>query len=323
MTALDTTNDTLLRGFRTQQIVDRAFRGLTFLCAVVVLLTLGAILVALAWGSLPAFRAFHFDFFTRSVWNPVTVQFGAVAAIYGTLITSAIAILIGVPISFGIALFLSELAPRWLRRPIGTAIELLAAVPSIIYGMWGLFVFAPFFSQHYQPWMTANLGPIPVVGQLFQGPPLGIGIFTAGVILAIMIVPFISSVIRDVFQTVPAVMRESAYSIGCSTWEVVWNILLPYTRTSIIGAIMLGLGRALGETMAVTFVIGNAHRISASLFTPGATISSTIANEFTEAVGDVYYSSLIALGLTLFIVTMIVLTIAKLMLLRLELRLRG
>ena len=323
MTALDTTNDTLLRGFRTQQIVDRAFRGLTFLCAVVVLLTLGAILVALAWGSLPAFRAFHFDFFTRSVWNPVTVQFGAVAAIYGTLITSVIAILIGVPISFGIALFLSELAPRWLRRPIGTAIELLAAVPSIIYGMWGLFVFAPFFSHHYQPWMTANLGPIPVIGQLFQGPPLGIGIFTAGVILAIMIVPFISSVIRDVFQTVPAVMRESAYSIGCSTWEVVWNILLPYTRTSIIGAIMLGLGRALGETMAVTFVIGNAHRISPSLFTPGATISSTIANEFTEAVGDVYYSSLIALGLTLFIVTMIVLTIAKLMLLRLELRLRG
>ena len=323
MTALDTTNNALLQGFRTQQIADRAFRGLTFLCAVIVLLTLGAILVALAWGSLPAFRAFHFDFFTRSVWNPVTVQFGAVAAIYGTLITSTIAILIGVPISFGIALFLSELAPLWLRRPIGTAIELLAAVPSIIYGMWGLFVFAPFFSHHYQPWMSAHLGPIPVIGQLFQGPPLGIGIFTAGVILAIMIVPFISSVIRDVFQTVPAVMRESAYSIGCSTWEVVWNILLPYTRTSIIGAIMLGLGRALGETMAVTFVIGNAHKINASLFMPGATISSTIANEFTEAVGDVYYSSLIALGLTLFVVTMVVLTLAKLMLLRLELRLRG
>jgi len=323
MTALDTTNGTLSQGFRTQQIADRAFRGLTFLCAVIVLLTLGAILVALAWGSLPAFRAFHFDFFTRSVWNPVTVQFGAVAAIYGTLTTSAIAILIGVPVSFGIALFLSELAPLWLRRPIGTAIELLAAVPSIIYGMWGLFVFAPFFARHYQPWMSAHLGPIPVIGQLFQGPPLGIGIFTAGLILAIMIVPFISSVIRDVFQTVPAVMRESAYSIGCSTWEVVWNILLPYTRTSIIGAIMLGLGRALGETMAVTFVIGNAHKISASLFTPGATISSTIANEFTEAVGDVYYSSLIALGLTLFIVTMTVLTLAKLMLLRLELRLRG
>lgn len=323
MTALDTTNNALLQGFRTQQIADRAFRGLTLLCAVIVLLTLGAILVALAWGSLPAFRAFHFDFFTRSVWNPVTVQFGAVAAIYGTLTTSAIAILIGVPVSFGIALFLSELAPLWLRRPIGTAIELLAAVPSIIYGMWGLFVFAPFFSQHYQPWMSAYLGPIPVIGQLFQGPPLGIGIFTAGVILAIMIVPFISSVIRDVFQTVPAVMRESAYSIGCSTWEVVWNILLPYTRTSIIGAIMLGLGRALGETMAVTFVIGNAHKISASLFMPGATISSTIANEFTEAVGDVYYSSLIALGLTLFVVTMAVLTLAKLMLLRLELRLRG
>ncbi|MFZ0694177.1 MAG: phosphate ABC transporter permease subunit PstC [Alphaproteobacteria bacterium] len=323
MTALDTTNSTLLRGFRTQQIADRAFRGLTLLCAVIVLLTLGAILVALAWGSLPAFRAFHFDFFTRSVWNPVTVQFGAVAAIYGTLTTSVIAILIGVPVSFGIALFLSELAPLWLRRPIGTAIELLAAVPSIIYGMWGLFVFAPFFSHHYQPWMSAHLGPIPVIGQLFQGPPLGIGIFTAGVILAIMIVPFISSVIRDVFQTVPAVMRESAYSIGCSTWEVVWNILLPYTRTSIIGAIMLGLGRALGETMAVTFVIGNAHKINASLFMPGATISSTIANEFTEAVGDVYYSSLIALGLTLFVVTMVVLTLAKLMLLRLELRLRG
>lgn len=322
MTAFDTTSVALSRHLRAQQVADGAFRGITFFCAALVLVTLVAILGSLAWGSLPALRAFHFSFFTRDVWNPVTEEFGAVAAIYGTLVTSTIAILFGVPVSFGIALFLTELAPSWLRRPIGTAIELLAAIPSIIYGMWGLFVFAPYFAEHFQPWMTANLGDLPFIGALFQGPPLGIGMFTAGVILAVMIIPFISAIMRDVFFTVPAVMRESAYSIGATTWEVVWNVVLPYTRTSVIGAIMLGLGRALGETMAVTFVIGNAHHISASLFMPGATISSTVANEFTEAVGDLYYSSLIALGLALFVVTIVVLALAKLMLRQLDYRLR-
>ena len=322
MTAVDTSNIVLSRQLRAQEIADGTFRGITFLCAGLVLVTLGAILAALAWGSVPALRAFHFSFFTRDVWNPVTEQFGAIAAIYGTLVTSTIAIVLGVPISFGIAIFLTELAPSWLRRPIGTAIELLAAVPSIIYGMWGLFVFAPVFAKHYQPWMTAHLGDLPFVGALFQGPPLGIGMLTAGIILAVMIIPFMSAIMRDVFLTVPAVMRESAYSIGATTWEVVWNVVLPYTRTSVIGAIMLGLGRALGETMAVTFVIGNAHHISPSLFMPGATISSTIANEFTEAVGDLYYSSLIALGLALFVVTITVLALAKVMLRRLDFRLR-
>jgi len=322
MTALDTTGLAPPRGFRAQEAADQAFRGVTFFAAAIVLLTLVGILAALAWGSVPAFRAFHFTFFIRQVWNPVTVQFGALAPIYGTLVTSAIALLLGVPVSFGIAIFLTELAPEWMRRPIGTAIELLAAIPSIIYGMWGLFVFAPYFANHLEPWMTAHLGGIPFVGALFRGPPLGIGMLTAGVILAVMIVPFISAIMRDVFLTVPAVMRESAFSIGATTSEVVWNIVLPYTRTSVIGAVMLGLGRALGETMAVTFVIGNAHKIHASLFMPGATISSTIANEFTEAVGDVYYSSLIALGLTLFIVTVVVLGLAKLMLRRLDYRLR-
>lgn len=322
MTVLDTTNVVLPRQLRAQQVADWLFRGVTYFCAALVLVTLVAILAALAWGSVPALRAFHFAFFTRNIWNPVTEQFGAIAPIYGTLVTSAIALLLGVPVSFGIAIFLTELAPSWLRRPIGTAIELLAAIPSIIYGMWGLFVFAPYFAKHFQPALTAGPGHWPVVGALFQGPPLGIGMLTAGIILAVMILPFISAIMRDVFLTVPAVLRESAYSIGATTWEVVWNIVLPYTRTSVVGAVMLGLGRALGETMAVTFVIGNAHDISASLFTPGATISSTIANEFTEAVGDLYYSSLIALGLALFIVTITVLALARLMLRRLDYRLR-
>jgi phosphate transport system permease protein len=322
MTASDSIDVALPQGFRAQKIADHLFRGVTLACAVIVLLTLVAILGALLWGSMPAFRALGFSFFARQVWNPVTEEFGALAPIYGTLVTSAIAVLLGVPVSFGIAMFLTQLAPRWMRRPVGTAIELLAAVPSIIYGMWGLFVFAPFFAQHLQPWMLTHLGALRGVGVLFQGPPLGIGMLTAGVILAIMIVPFISAVMRDVFETVPAVMRESAYSIGATTWEVIWNVILPYTRTSVIGAIMLGLGRALGETMAVTFVIGNAADIHASLFLPGATISSTIANEFTEAVGDIHYASLIALGLTLFLVTITVLALAKLMLRRLDLRLQ-
>ena len=309
--------------FRTGRTGDRVFYGLTLFFAVFVLLILGGILVSLAGGSWPALSRLGLGFFASTSWNPVTEKFGAVAPIYGTLVTSFIALLFGVPISLGIVIVLTELAPQWLRRPIGTAIELLAAIPSIIYGMWGLFVFVPIFKAHVQPWLGANLGSLPVIGALFDGPPFGVGMLTAGLILAIMVLPFISAVMRDVFETVPTVLRESAFALGATTWEVVWHVILPYTRTGVVGAIMLGLGRALGETMAVTFVIGNAHDISASLFMPGATISSTIANEFTEAVGDVYSSSLIALGLTLFVITFIVLVLAKLMLRQLASKVRG
>jgi phosphate transport system permease protein len=228
--------------------------------------------------------------------------------------------IIAVPVSFGIALFITELAPNWLKRPVGAAIELLAAIPSIIYGMWGLFVFAPLFADHVQPWVTDHLGGWPLIGALFQGPPMGIGMFTAGLILAIMVIPFIAAVMRDVFEVVPTVLKESAYGLGATTWEVVWHVVLPYTKSGVVGGIMLGLGRALGETMAVTFVIGNAHRISASLFMPGNTISSALANEFTEATGEMYTSSLIALGLILFFITFTVLALAKLLLLRLSAR---
>lgn len=228
--------------------------------------------------------------------------------------------IIGIPVSFGIALFLTELSPAWLKRPLGVAIELLAGIPSIIYGMWGLFVFAPAFSDRLQPWLTNHIGNWPVIGTLFQGPPMGIGMLTAGIILAVMIIPFISSVMRDVFQIVPPMLKESAYGLGATTWEVVWKVVLPYTRIGVVGGIMLGLGRALGETMAVTFVIGNAHDFSKSLFMPGNTISSALANEFTEAVGNLYTSSLIELGLILFLITVIVLSIAKLLLLRMARR---
>ena len=310
-------------GARTGRTGDRVFYGLTLLFAVVVLLILGGILVSLAGGSLPALSKLGLNFFVNSHWNPVTEKFGALAPIYGTLVTSFIALLFGVPISLGIAIVLTELAPQWLRRPIGTAIELLAAIPSIIYGMWGLFVFVPIFKAHIQPWLGANLGSLPLVGALFDGPPFGVGMLTAGLILAIMILPFISAVMRDVFETVPTMLRESAFGLGATTWEVVWHVILPYTRTSVVGAVMLGLGRALGETMAVTFVIGNSYDISASLFLPATTISSTIANEFTEAVGDVYSSSLVALGLTLFFITFVVLVLARLMLRQLASKVRG
>ena len=299
---------------------DRIFRGSTWLFAVLVLVVVIGIVVALFVGAWPALKKFGFGFLVSSEWNPVTDEFGALVPIFGTLVTSAIALIIAVPVSFGIALFITELAPRWLKRPLGTAIELLAAIPSIIYGMWGLFVFAPLFAEHVQPWITENLGSWPIIGALFDGPPIGIGIFTAGLILAIMIIPFISAVMRDVFEIVPAVLKESAYGLGATTWEVVRNIVLPYTRVGVIGGIMLGLGRALGETMAVTFVIGNAHQINTALFMPGNTISSTLANEFTEAVGDIYTSSLIALGLILFMITLIVLSLAKILLLRLAAR---
>ena len=298
---------------------DRLFGGLTWLSAVAVLLVLGAIVIMLYVGARPAFEKFGFwHFLTTAQWNPVTVQFGALSPIVGTLASSVIAILIGLPVSFGIALFITEMAPPWFKRPVGTAIELLAAIPSIIYGMWGLFVFAPFFAEHIQPLLTDTLGELPLIGALFQGPPLGISVFTAGIILAIMIIPFIASVMRDVFETVPAELRESAFGVGSTTWEVVWNVVLPLTRVGVMGGVMLGLGRALGETMAVTFVIGNAHELHWALFEPGNSIASTIANEFTEADGEVYTAALIALGLLLFIITFIVLAVAKVMLLRMS-----
>jgi phosphate transport system permease protein len=303
---------------RRQQLLDRLWVGVTRLFGVVVLVLLAAILVALAAGALPALRKFGFGFLTSQKWNPVTEEFGAVSAIFGTVVTSLIAMLIGVPVSFGIALFITELCPPWLKRPVGTAVEMLAAIPSIIYGMWGLFVVAPQLSEHLQPWVTDHIGNWPVVGRLFQGPPMGIGMLPAGVILAIMVIPFIAAVMRDVFETVPAVLKESAYALGSTTWEVSWNIVLPYTRVGVLGGIMLGLGRAMGETMAVTFVIGNAHAVNASLFMAGNTISSTLANEFTEAVGELHTSSLIALGLILFVLTTIVLALSKLMLRRLS-----
>jgi phosphate transport system permease protein len=271
-------------------------------------------------GSLPALRTFGLDFLLEQRWNPVTEKFGALAPIYGTLVTSFIAMLIAVPIGLLIAVFLTELCPMWLRRPIGIAIELLAGIPSIIYGIWGLFVFAPFLQETLQPFLIATLGNIPGLSVLFAGPPYGIGVLTAGLILAIMVLPFITSISRDVFDAVPPVLKEAAYGVGCTTWEVVRNVVLPYTRVGVIGGVMLGLGRALGETMAVTFVIGNAHKISASLLAPGTTISATIANEFTEAVGDLYTSSLIALGLILFVITFIVLAAARYLLLRIERR---
>jgi phosphate transport system permease protein len=302
------------------RVGDIIFRALTRAAAIGVLVLLGGVIISLIDGSLPAFRAFGLNFLVEERWNPVTEKFGAIAPIYGTLVTSFIAMLIAVPVGLLIAVFLTELCPMWLRRPIGIAIELLAGIPSIIYGIWGLFVFAPFLQETLQPFLIATFGNIPVLSTLFAGPPYGIGVLTAGLILAIMVLPFVTSISRDVFEAVPPVLKEAAYGVGCTTWEVVRYVVLPYTRVGVIGGVMLGLGRALGETMAVTFVIGNAHKVSASLLAPGTTISATIANEFTEAVGDLYTSSLIALGLILFIITFIVLAIARYMLLRIERR---
>jgi phosphate transport system permease protein len=311
------------RSGRAGSIGDAVFRTLTFLFALLVLLILGGVIVALVEGAIPALRTFGFSFVFSEVWNPVTEKFGALAPIYGTLVTSAIAMLIGIPVALGVAVFITEICPLWLKRPLATMIELLAAIPSIIYGIWGLFVFAPFIQQYVQPAIIDTLGQVPGIGALFAGPPLGIGVLTAGFILAVMVLPFISSIMRDVFETVPAILKESAYGLGATRSEVVRQIVLPYTRIGVVGGIMLGLGRALGETMAVTFVIGNAHRISASILQPGTTISASLANEFTEAFGDLYRSSLIALGFILFVITFIVLAIAKLMLLRLQKRAGG
>ena len=302
------------------RVTDNAFRHITRAAAVGVLLILGGVILSLFEGALPAFRAFGLNFLVQESWNPVTEKFGAFAPIYGTIMTSFIAMAIAVPLGLLITLFLTELCPLWLRRPIGIAIELLAGIPSIIYGIWGLFVFAPFLQQYVQPALIDTFGHVPVLSSLFAGPPYGIGVLTAGLILAIMVLPFVTSVSRDVFEAVPPVLKEAAYGLGCTTWEVVRYVVLPYTRVGVIGGVMLGLGRALGETMAVTFVIGNAHRVSSSLIAPGTTISATIANEFTEAVGDLYTSSLIALGFLLFVITFIVLAAARYLLARIERR---
>ena len=293
---------------------DALFEKTTLFFALFVLALLAAIIGSLIYGAIPALQAFGPKFFVTNVWNPVTFQFGALAPIYGTLVTSAIALAIGIPVSFGIALFLTEMCPPILKRPLGTAIELLAAIPSIIYGMWGLFIFAPIFADTVQPALSNTLGRLWVIGPLFQGAPSGIGMLAAGFILSIMVIPFIASVMRDVFEVVPPVLKESAYGIGCTTWEVVWNVVLPYTKVGVIGGIMLGLGRALGETMAVTFVIGNAYKISPSLFAAGNSIASALANEFNEAANPVHLSALITLGLVLFILTFIVLACSRLLL---------
>src|SRR5215472_8670849 len=303
-----------------QRLRERSFRAATFVAALLVLTLLGGVAVSLLHGAWPALAHFKLHFLTSEVWNPVTDRFGALAAVYGTVITSLIALAIAIPVSLGIAIFLTELAPSWLKRPVGIAIELLAAVPSIIFGIWGLFVLSPILQRHVQPALIDWLGPLPVIGKLFQGPPYGIGVLTASIVLAIMVIPFISAVMRDVFETVPDVLKESAYGLGATTWEVIWQVVIPHTRAGMVGGIMLGLGRALGETMAVTFVIGNAHRVARSLLAPGTTISASIANEFTEAVGTLYTSSLIALGLLLFVITFVIIASARLLLLRIERR---
>lgn len=297
---------------------DFLFHKITLAFAALVLLVLSGIVVSLIIGAWPALQHFGPGFITRVEWDPVNDEYGAMIAIAGTLTTSFIALLIAFPVSFGIALFLTEICPPWLKRPLGTAVELLAGVPSIIYGMWGLFVFAPFFADHVQPVLQNTLGEVPLIGALFQGAMMGIGMLTAGLILSVMIIPFIASVMRDVFDTCPAVLKESAYALGCTRWEVIRKVVLPYTRIGVVGGVMLGLGRALGETMAITFVIGNAHKLSWSLFAAGNSIASTLANEFAEAESGLHLSSLFALGLILFAITFIVLAAAKLMLARMS-----
>ena len=308
------------RSHRLDAFADWFFRNLVTIAGWFVLVALGLAALSMAWGGREAFMAFGPGFLTSTAWNPVTEEYGAAVAIYGTVVSTIIAMIIAVPVSFGIALFLTEVAPSWIRRPLGTAIELLAGIPSIIYGMWGLFVLAPFLSNNVYPWVDANLGQVPLVGMLFAGPPLGIGMLTAGIVLAIMVIPFISSVMRDVFMTVPNRLKESAYALGSTTFEVVWDIVLPYTRSAVIGGIFLGMGRALGETMAVTFVLGNSHNIHASLLMPGNSIAASIANEFAEATTPMYQSALLALGFVLFIVTFVVLAISKFMLMQLAKR---
>ena len=296
------------RGSTGDAIFAWACRG----AGLLVLVLLGAIILELFLAGLPAFRAFGLAFITSTEWDPVQQVFGAGVPIYGTVVTSILAIVLAVPLAFGTAFFLTELAPVWLRRPVGIAVELLAAIPSIIYGMWGFFIIAPVFAQHIQPWLIDTLGELPAVGALFQGPPFGTGLFTAAFILAIMILPFIAATMRDVFEQVPAVYKESAYGLGATTWEVMRGVVLPYTRVSVVGGVMLGLGRALGETMAVTFVIGNANRISTSLFGPGNTIASLVALEFGESeIGSLKLASLLALGFILVVLSFLVLALSR------------
>jgi phosphate transport system permease protein len=303
---------------KIQKIQDFVFHKSTLFFALSVLFALVGIIISLIVNAWPAISTFGLGFFFTVEWDIINGQFGGLIAVFGTVVTALIALIIAVPLSFGVAVFLTETCPAPLRRPLGTAVELLAAVPSIIYGMFGLFIFAPLFADYVQPVLAGTVGQIPVLGYLFSGAFNGIGVLCAGLILAMMVLPFIASVMRDVFEIVPPVLKESAYGIGCTTWEVVNKIVLPYTKTGVIGGIMLGLGRALGETMAVTFVIGNAHKLSASLFSPGNSIASTLANEFGEAEPGLHYSSLFALGLALFAITFVVLAIAKIMLARME-----
>ncbi|GHA75211.1 phosphate ABC transporter permease subunit PstC [Cognatilysobacter bugurensis] len=298
---------------------DRVFRRVLLATVVFVLLALAAAALSMLWGGRDVLAKEGLDFFTTTEWNPVEDRYGALVPIYGTIVTALIAMIIAVPVSFGIAFFLTEVAPRWARGPIGTAIELLAGIPSIIYGMWGLFVLVPVMTEHVTPWLNDNLGELPVIGPVFQGPPLGIGLLTAGVVLSIMVIPFISAVMREVFLTVPTRLKESAYALGSTRWEVTWDIALPYTRSAVIGGVFLGLGRALGETMAVAFVVGNSVNFTASILEPGTTIAALIANDFGEAT-DTYRSALLLLGFVLFIVTFIVLAIARLMLAQLARR---
>lgn len=307
-----------VRASRSQgRLGDRVFKLFAVAAAGLVLLSLGAAATSMLYGGIPAFRKFGLGFLTSSVWDPVAQNFGAFVPIYGTLVSSTLAMLLAIPVSFGIAVFLTEVAPTWMRTPVAAAVELLAGIPSIIYGMWGLFVFAPLMGDYVEPWLTDVIGPVPLLGAVFTGPPLGIGMLTAGIILGVMVIPFISSVMRDVFSLVPGSLREAAFALGATRWEVIRGVVVPYTRTAVVGGIFLGLGRALGETMAVTFVLGNAHEFYASLLQPGNSIAAAIANEFTEADSPIYVSSLIALGFVLFVVTFIVLALAKLMLLRL------
>jgi len=296
---------------------DRRFRWILTATALFVLVTLAGAALSMLWGGRSVLAHEGLDFFLSSDWNPVENKYGALVPIYGTIVTAVIAMLIAVPVSFGIAFFLTEVAPRWLRTPIGTAIELLAGIPSIIYGMWGFFVLMPVMREHLVPWLDAHVGPLPVVGALFRGPPIGAGMLTSGIVLSIMVIPFISSVMREVFLTVPARLKESAYALGATKWEVSWDIVLPYTRSAVIGGVFLGLGRALGETMAVAFVIGNSVSFTASLLEPSTTIAALIANDFGEAT-EQYRSALLLLGFVLFIVTFVVLALARLMLLNLS-----
>jgi phosphate transport system permease protein len=294
---------------------DSVFAAVAVSSGVFVLVLLGAIIVSLFIGALPSFRAFGLGFLASTDWDPVQQVYGAAVPIYGTVVTSVLALLMAVPLAFGVAFYLTELAPPWVRRPIGIAVELLAAVPSIIYGMWGFFVIVPFMADNIEPHVIDTFDGIPMLQDLFAGPPFGTGLFTAALILAVMVLPFIAATMRDVFMTVPAVYKESAYGVGCTTWEVMRSIVLPYTRASVVGGIMLGLGRALGETMAVTFVIGNTNRITANLFGPGNTIASLVALEFGESEnGSLKLSSLLALGFILFVISFIVLAISRLLL---------